>query len=49
VSTGTEVSLNVGIQFSLGDSGDVSGISRHYDRGVSFLEVGHGAFERAVD
>ena len=49
VSTGTELSQNVGFQFSLGGDGGVSGISRYRDRGLPFREVFRGAFALAVD
>ena len=48
VSTGTEVSLNVGFQFSLGGGGFGLGISRGLDRGFPFREDGRGAFALAV-
>jgi transposase InsO family protein len=49
LSTGTELSQNVGFQFSLGGDGGVSGISRYRDRGLPFREVFRGAFALAVD
>jgi len=48
LSTGTEVSLNVGFQFSLGGGGFGLGISRGLDRGFPFREDGRGAFALAV-